>query len=147
SDTALFSHVQIKVLTPEQLFDSLVAVTGAPGRGDIGPRNKAANARPGPAGPRAAVVAFFTVEENADPTEYQAGIPQALRLMNSAQFANSPLVNQATRSGLSPEKGIERLFLATLSRRPSKAELDKFTAHVQKNDGKTAYSDILWALL
>src|SRR5262249_27311384 len=132
-----------KVLSPEQLYDSLAAVAGAE-RGQGGAR------RPGMKGPavgaRAQFVAFFSVEDAADPTEYQAGIPQTLRLMNSREFTNSPAL-QALKAGSSPAQVIERLYLTTLARRPTEAETAKLTAYAQKGDTKAAYGDILWALL
>src|SRR5213079_1912166 len=80
-DTVLFSHMNVKAFTPEQLYDSLVAVLGEPG-------NTRGAARPGAAGkggrltPRDQFVAFFDPGEGTKATEYEEGIPQALRLMN-----------------------------------------------------------------
>jgi hypothetical protein len=145
-DDKLFSHMAVKVMSPEQLFDSLGAVLG---------RNDAARpARRGPAGrgalsPREAFLAFFRTDDG-DPTEYTAGIPQALRMMNSPQMnGRSPLLNQLGKDGSGPAQNIERLYLATLARRPSAAETQRLVAHVEKNNGDAAkaYSDILWALL
>jgi hypothetical protein len=144
-DATLFSHMAVKVLAPEQLFDSLEAVIGkTPAPGGLG--------RPG-AGrqvgtPRQQFVTFFSGDENADPTEYQHGIPQALRLMNSPQVnRDAHLLNEAVKAD-APEKVIEQMFLGTLSRRPTEPELSKFTAYVKKGDtAKKAYGDILWALL
>src|SRR5262249_44604113 len=132
----LFSRMAIKMLTPEQMFDSLMLVLansdqpaagrggrfGRPGKGKFGgaggPAAKGGfGARPAPPAakegadknqeakdakpadlllklrqqalaPRNLFVNFFKVED-ADPTEYQAGIPQALRLMNAPQLNNA----------------------------------------------------------
>lgn len=149
-DTVLFSHMTIKPLAPEQLYDSLVSVVGA-GRGTPAGNRKAAQQKTnGPNNPRAQFVNFFMVEEGADPTEYQAGIPQALRLMNSPQLASNPaLLGQLERSA-APEKVIERLYLATLSRRPTPAEMERSVRYVREQgsgDVRKAHSDLLWALL
>ena len=71
---------------------------------------------------RDAFTTFFRIDEGTDPLEYQLGIPQALRLMNSPQFNNnSAAVDQAMQSGKAPAEVIENLFLRTLSRRPTAA--------------------------
>jgi hypothetical protein len=153
-DSALFSHMTIKVLTPEQLYDSLAVVIGTGDR-PVGGRGKkgakpAQQAKRGPVGARAQFVAFFGTEDGADPTEYQAGIPQALRLMNSPQLSNgAALLNQAARGNPPPARVIEQLYLATLSRRPTAAETARLTAYVGKHatEMRKAYGDILWALL
>src|SRR5206468_3616833 len=78
-DDKLFSRMLIKVLTPEQLFDSLVVATGNPGNRGLGkPINN----------PRAQFVSFFRSDGEGDAINYQRGIPQALRMMNSGQFLN-----------------------------------------------------------
>src|SRR5262249_13573981 len=102
----------------------------------------------GPVGPRDQFINFFRVEDGADPLEYQAGIPQALRLMNSPQTnANAAVIVEAAKGG-SPERAIQHLYLATVPRRPNAQELPRMMQYVsgQSNPG-TGYSDILWALL
>lgn len=143
ANEALFSRMAIKALTPEQLYDSLGRVMGE-SKGD---GNRKDNKGRVQAGPRAAFAAFFRTDDGADPTEYSGGIPQALRLMNSNQLNKaSGLVDQASK--LTPDKGIERLYLGTLSRRPTTEETQKMTAYLAKNsDSRKGYSDILWALL
>src|SRR5207247_2547693 len=97
---------------------------------------------------RAAFVAFFQGDEGADPTEYQAGIPQALRLMNSPQFNGTARLNAILGDAKTPEAGVEKLFLATLSRRPTAEETSKYAAYVaSRKDPKEGYADLMWALL
>ncbi len=153
ADEILFSHMAIKVLSPEQLYDSLVAVSGrdgqkAPGRGR---KQKAAGKRGGPRNARDQFIVFFRTDEGADPTEYQAGIPQALRLINSPQFNTGAalLKKVLDQPGRTPEQVLEQLYLATVSRRPTAAEVQKLTAYVKGQDGaaRKAYGDVLWALL
>ncbi|HXG11248.1 MAG TPA: DUF1549 and DUF1553 domain-containing protein [Gemmataceae bacterium] len=147
-DPALFAHMTVKVLTPEQLYDSLEQVLGParparPVLRNANPALQRAN------NPRNQFVAFFQGDENADPTEYQDGIPQALRLMNAPQANNlTAAVNRIAKGEQAPAAVIERLYLATLSRRPSTAEAERLTAYVQKQgDARQAYHDILWALI
>src|SRR5207244_650354 len=87
SDNVLYSHMAIKVLTPEQLYDSLSIVGGNPTDGGR-PAGKFGGPR-GANSPRDRFVAFFTGSENPKATDYEAGIPQALRLMNNAKLSGS----------------------------------------------------------
>src|SRR5262245_12708634 len=145
-DTTLFSHMNIKVLTPEQLYDSLTAILGDPGRaGGMG--RGAANGKGGPRSPRDQFVAFFDPGENTKATDYESGIPQALRLMNHPFTARNSLpVARDLAKGESKEKAIEKLYLTALSRRPTAAETAKLTAYAGEHPSD-AYGDILWALL
>ncbi len=79
-------------------------------------------------GPRDQFAAFFKGTDTSKPTDYEAGIPQALRLMNSPQMAAARLTNVAVRAGeisrgTTPAKAIEKLFVCTLSRRPTTDEI------------------------
>jgi hypothetical protein len=156
SGANLFAHMAVKVTSPEQLYDSLLAVVGTPNRqapqGRRGVNQKMANPapkRPG-ADPRNAFVSFFLSDEGADPTQYQAGIPQALRLMNSPELSGGAItLEQALKPARSPAQVIEQLYLATLSRRPIPAESQRLTQYVRSHstDARKAYRDILWAVL
>jgi hypothetical protein len=147
----LFSRMAIQVLTPEQLFDSLVQILGAPNQGNPRrrPPNAAAAALRRNIMPRTLFVAFFKGDDNAEPTEYQAGIPQVLRLMNSPQLNNLAMLGPILKSGKTPRQIVEHLYLAALSRRPTPHELERTLALVHKhaNEPRQAYGDILWVLL
>jgi Protein of unknown function (DUF1549)/Protein of unknown function (DUF1553) len=145
-DKVLYSRMEIKVLSPEQLYDSLMAVTGGFEGGRPGPAPKA---KGGPVTPRDRFVQFFMGSENPKATDYEAGIPQALRLMNNPRLSGSPaLLNEISKAGNQPNKVIERIYLMTVSRRPTEAETKRLTEYVAKaSDAKTGYGDILWVLL
>jgi hypothetical protein len=146
----LFSRMAVKVLSPEQLFDSLAQVLGTPQQpARPQPRQAAAAAILRNVTPRTLFVNFFKGDDNADPTEYQAGIPQVLRLMNGPQMNNAAMLTPILRSGKSPAQVVEHLYLATLSRRPTGHELNRTLALVRKHpdQARQAYADILWALL
>ena len=152
-DRTMFSHQGIKSLTPEQLYDSLAAVLGAPGANN-GPRPKTVVMKGPLQGPRDQFALFFMASENAQPTDYEAGIPQALRLMNSPLMANGRLLLAANRMAsvaspsTTPEKAVEKLYLGTLSRRPTASEAKKMKDHIAgQNDLKQAYADVMWVLL
>jgi hypothetical protein len=148
SDHLLFSHMNIKVLTPEQLFDSLVAVLGEPG-GRGAARRPAQNAGRGPATPRDQFIAFFDPGEGSRATDYQDGIPQALRLMNGPFLArNSLTVAREITRGLPQPQAMSRLYLTVLSRRPTAEESARLTAYAARAESReSAYGDVLWALL
>ena len=99
-------------------------------------------------GPREQFVNFFLAgAETTSATEYEAGIPQALRLMNSP-IANSPAaVRGVLGSARKPEDAIEQIYLAALSRRPTADEMKTLLAYVKRVGVPTAYSDILWVVL
>ena len=149
-DRTLYSHQAIKVLTGEQLFDSLTAVIG-PLAGKDNPMRKQPAFRGGPQGPRDVFAIFFRGSDDPKPTEYEAGIPQALRLMNSPVMAPARLTNVAGRitdRNAPPARAIEKLYLATLARRPTADEQKRLTEFVSKHqDQRAAYGDVLWALL
>jgi hypothetical protein len=148
-DTVLFSHMNIKAFTPEQLYDSLSAVLGEPGGRGNPARGGGAGGKGAPRSPREQFVAFFNPGENTKATDYEEGIPQALRLMNHPYTARGTAAKaRDLTKGLSKEKAIEKLYLSTLSRRPSSEEMTKMNAYIAKSDSPdTAYADILWALL
>src|SRR5262249_13403508 len=103
----------------------------------------------GPGNPKAAFVAFFGLEDGADPTEYAAGIPQVLRLMNSPQFNNLSLLGPMLRNARGQEEVVEKLYLATLARRPTTAEKErvgKFLARY-RDDRRSGLAGVLWALV
>jgi hypothetical protein len=145
-DPALFARMTVKVMSPEQLFDSLAQVTGA--QAVIAGRMRD-NPKRGPFGPRNQFVAFFLAgADEANPVEYEAGIPQALKLMNSRLVGDPRAARAYAAPGDRPAEVFERIYLAALSRRPTAAEVRRLDAHLAKSANPAAgYADILWAVL
>jgi hypothetical protein len=144
-DPDLYVRRAVRVLSPEQLFDSVTQILGE------APRTEAKQplAKKGPLqNPRQNFINFFRVED-ANPLEYQVGIPQALRLMNSVQMNRTDsAITAATRHGRQPAQVVEQLYLMTVSRPPTVQELQRMEAFVSKNgDNLRTYGDVLWALL
>ena len=155
ADAALFARQAVKVMTPEQQFDSLTTVL-APGRDPrtFTPPNMAKDKLPMAARylnltPRSLFVAFFENEDATDPTEFQEGIPQALRLMNAPQLNNAAILGGIMRENKAPEQVVERLYLTTLARRPTPQETERMTAYVaqHKSEIHNGYEDVLWVLM
>ena len=159
-DVRYFARVPLKPLTAEQLYDCLATATG---RADLGshfnrPMNLAIASNvdrfsdPG----RAAFLAQFRTSIDQR-TDYQAGIPQALILMNGPMIASAttdapkgvlrslsaPFFDDSTR--------IETLFVATLSRKPTDDEKSRYAEFLRgqaDNTGKSeTLGDVLWVLI
>ena len=115
---------------------------GRPGRPSEGARRQNLT-------PRSLFVAFFEDEDATDPTEFQQGIPQALRLMNGPQLNNAAVLVPMLRSNRTPEQIIERLYLITLSRRPTAQEQQRLVDYVaqHRNEPHDGYEDVMWVLM
>lgn len=147
----LFARMLVKTLSPEQLYDCLLRAA----RREEAPPARALPGQP-PMGDRQQFLARFNMATH-DPTDFSAGIPQVLALMNGAltDAATDPL-----RSGIllaidapffSDAERVEALFLAVLSRRPTDAEREQFVQYVQDQpdagERRKALGDMLWAML
>src|SRR5262249_17874831 len=145
ADESLFSRMAVKVMSPEQLYDSLRAVvTPSAKPEDERPAAAANQGRRGAGNARAQFVAFFQSDDGADPTEYQGGIPQALRLMNSAEFiGGDKWLNGIIGASQSATQNIERLYLGAVSRRPSAEESQRLASYLSthSSEPRKAYSD------
>jgi hypothetical protein len=143
-DTQWYSHMAVKVLTPEQLYDSL-AIVAPP----------TANRKGGKAAgdPRTEFVLFFRSDGDANPRAYDRGIPQTLRMMNAperfAPQSEAAAVRRVIEPGTSGAQALDKLYLHVLARTPTDDErkiLDEFLA---KHSGsrEEAYAEILWSLI
>jgi hypothetical protein len=145
-----FSRMATKVLTPEQLFDSTASILNIDAETMLEKMKKANPqlAKLPLANPRNRFVDFFLAgQEMANTKEYDVGIPQALKLMNGRIFGNPQSVKRimGNRKGTA---AIEELYLATLSRKPTKEEIDRCEKFINDSKSKdTSYVDILWALI
>ncbi len=131
-----FARMAIKPLTPEQLYDSLAIVLGHKGETPKEARKAAKEQaiKYEPKSLRAKFIAFFDVPDGADPTEYGTGIPQVLQLMNSPEMnKGSVLLDDALATSRTPAQAVDRLYLATLSRYPSKAERTRIEAFLHQS--------------
>ena len=150
ADITLVSHATMKVMIPEQLYDSLQVLqarAGGPPKGNDRVARPQALLR-GPGNGRDAFVNFFLAgADKANAAEYEAGIPQALRLMNSRQtLGNSPgAARSFAKPGATPAETLDEMYLATLSRRPTAGEVAKALSYL-KESGPTGMADVLWAL-
>ena len=142
ADPRLFSRMNVKALTPEQAFASLMTATAYRGR-DL----DAARAR---------FLARMTRGEQR--LDGQASIPQVLAMMNG-ELLQSALRTEGDNTlgaiGASPflDSGakVEALFLAALGRPPVPGEKERCAAFLEAGKaagrGDKALADIFWALL
>lgn len=154
ADVRLLARMNLKGLTPEQLFDSLAMATGY--REAANPNQRLSGF--GISTPRGDFLQRFANHSDKK-TEHTTSILQALSLMNGKFVADSTDVVQSYALGAildapffdTTEKKIEALHLATLSRKPRPAELERLVKYVDRDnpsgDRKKALADVLWVLL
>jgi ferric-dicitrate binding protein FerR (iron transport regulator) len=157
ADTAGFSRMSVKVLTPEVIFDSLAIVcvgdknfvpakAGVKGTKSAGKGTKSYTM---PEQSRAQFARFFRTGEDADPTEYTQGIPQLLRLMNGPMLnGEAAVIDRLIASEVTREEAITTLYLTTLSRRPRESEIKLLSEYLsRREDAREGYTGALWILL
>ena len=154
ADPRRFARMNLKGLTPAQLFDSLVAATGF--REPAAFRNQANFGFIQPGNPRSQFLNRFV---NTDrPTETSTTILQALMLMNGqfigdqTDLAKSEVLAAIVDvPGWDTKQRVSTLFLTAFARNPTPDELDKFGSYVDrggaKGDKKQALADVFWVLL
>ncbi len=150
NDSTGLSHMNIKVLSAEALLDSLAIAFGREMLSAERPKMNFRNPLLPLYSPREKFIRLFqTNRKFSDATEYTRGVPQLLFLMNQPQFnAGAPFVKQLAADGNNPLQNIDRLYLATLSRRPSEQERDASIRFVkQQPTPREGYDGVLWTLI
>jgi Protein of unknown function (DUF1549)/Protein of unknown function (DUF1553) len=157
ADAVLVSKMAVKPVGPEALYDSMMVVYAASkslpagGKPATGKPVKPGTGKPaGPAmSPRDEFIHFFRGPGGAEPYELGHGIPQFLRRMNGETFnASSPIIGRMVREGANPERVIDTLFLATLTRRPTVDEQALMLKYVAgRANPEEGYAGVLWVLL
>ncbi len=143
TDSQLFSHVAVKVLSPEVLYDALATAMSA------GPVPGGKRALPGLGSRGQFMQLFSALGDAAETGEYSAGIPQLLKLMNAEEFnRGTPIVDRLVKAGASPAQAVEELYLASLCRRPTADEVRLLSDYVaRRSDRQSGYAGVLWILL
>lgn len=158
-DDVYFSHYLLKQMTPEQFFNSLMTASEAYKSGAVTPeqayRLKQELKRQ--------FTAVFGNDENAEADTFAGTIPQALMLMNGRLIQQATSLdkgsylrrvidsNRRRYANGAPAKIIDELYLAALSRFPTRTErslaLRLVAQYARQNREDEAYQDIFWALL
>jgi hypothetical protein len=149
-DVAVFSHMYLKSMTAEQLYDSLIIATNAHKSGS-GSWEKAEETRQ--KWMQQFVQAFGT-DENDESTSFDGTIPQALMMMNGELIQNAlsdakgTLLYDVLNTKGHPTEKVKQLYMATLSRTPSSREI-KTADRILKGAATPveAFQDLYWALL
>ncbi len=152
-DDGLFSQMQLKPMTPEQLFDSLLTATMAhrAGSGDEGHVRRDAWMRQ--------FLFAFANDEAEESTSFQGTIPQALMMMNgdlmNTALSGKPgsflaeVIEQASHQGRAPDAYmVNSIYLAALSRPATAKELSLARQYLAAYpDSLQVLQDLFWALL
>lgn len=148
----LYAHMPVKALSAEQLYDSLNRVLVRRNQGQM----PGLNLRSPLLDPQRQQFLTKMQGQGRSPLEYQAGILQALTLLNGSDLAEattsdrSPLLLALDAPVFDEGDRLDTLFLATLSRPPTADERALFLKHLasrQASDRPQAWSDLLWAVL
>ena len=147
----LFSHMYLKSMQAEQLYDSLIVASNAHQSGN---GSWSAQEEQRRRWMQQFVVAFDN-DENDESTTFNGTIPQALMMMNSELIdkacsveRGSFLFEQMSSPGAETQK-INDLYLAALTRKPTRAEMTKMQKALARygNAKLNGYQDMFWALL
>lgn len=147
----LFSHMYLKSMQAEQLYDSLIVASNAHQSGN---GSWSAQEEQRRRWMQQFVVAFDN-DENDESTTFNGTIPQALMMMNSELIdkacsveRGSFLFEQMSSPGAETQK-INDLYLAALTRKPSRAEMTKMQKALARYGAAklNGYQDMFWALL
>jgi hypothetical protein len=154
-DETLFSHMALKPMTLEQLFDSLLTATSAhkTAGGDSDDRKRDDWLKK-------FVVVFSTNDEGEEGSNFQGTIPQALMMMNGDLMEQAVggkrgsflanLLEQAQMQRRTPPVlfMVNHLYLAALSRPPTARERTMADRFLSNNpDTINVLEDVFWALL
>jgi Protein of unknown function (DUF1553)/Protein of unknown function (DUF1549) len=149
-ESALFTHVYVKSMTAEQLYDSLIVATNAHKSGRSGWEQSEKQRQEW----LQQFVRTFGTDDGEESNSFDGTIPQALMMMNGDLVKDAVSVKSGSHLGdLLAGKGndvqkIQRLYLTALGRQPTKAELGKAQGYLKGNrDHLAVYQDLFWALL
>ncbi|TWU09672.1 hypothetical protein CA54_49140 [Symmachiella macrocystis] len=146
----LFSHVYMKQMNAEQLFDSLLVATNAhqSGQTDL---EKSKQRRQNWL---QQFVRTFGTDENDEATSFNGSIPQALMMMNGELIENAvsakegSFLHSVLANSDNDSKKITTLYLTALGRRPLGKEQKAAQQLINRSsDRLTGYQDLFWALL
>lgn len=150
-EVPLFSHMYLKSMQAEQMYDSLIVASNAhkSGKGGWGAQEEQRRRW------MQQFVVAFENDENDESTTFNGTIPQALMMMNSELMEKACSVERGSflfESMSSPgneAQKIQELYLAALSRNPSKTEIGKVQKMLKSygNQKLMGYQDLFWALL
>jgi hypothetical protein len=147
----MFSHFYLRQMTPEQLYESLTVATEA----SRAARNSDEQEQAKMQWMRQFTIAFGT-DEGDDTTTFNGTIPQTLMMFNgdlikkaTANEKSGFLERISNDQKLTNAAKINYLFMATLARKPTKAEIDwaNDLLTARKGNPVAALQDVFWVAL
>lgn len=150
-ETPLFSHIYVKPMRAEQLYDSLIVATNAHKTGRAGWEQSEEQRQEW----LQQFVQTFGTDDNEESSGFDGTIPQALMMMNGPLTKDAVALKPGSHlAEVLSGKGNERqklntLYLSVLSRMPTSAEWAKFQKYAAGAGGNpiAVYQDMFWALL
>ncbi len=144
-----FSHFYLRQMTAEQLYQSLVAASGATAKGSYEEQERQRRQWL-----QQFVVAFGT-DEGDEATTFNGSIPQALMLFNgeltqqATSDADGGFIKRLMMTGKSSKDRVSSLFLTGLARRPTKDETAMSGKLLAARGGNEVamLQDMWWAII
>jgi len=148
-ETPKFSHFYLRQMTAEQLYQSLVAASGATAKGSYEQQERQRREW------MSQFVVAFGTDEGDEATTFNGSIPQALMLFNgdltkqAVSDAEGGFLSRLSTEGKTPRDRVTTLFTAGLSRRPTKDELTIASKLLMARGGKEVpmLQDMWWAII
>ena len=155
-DSTNFSHMTPRRLGAEQLMDAVAQATGSRPNFPEVPEDTLASQLPDPHVGKEGFLDLFgrPTRETACECERRTelSLPQALNLVNGATISEAVAdpkgrVAKLVLSGRPDAAMVEELYLASLSRLPTKSETESGQAYLAGGSRTARAHDLLWALL
>jgi hypothetical protein len=148
-EPAKFSRFYLRQMSAEQLYRSMVTATDAAGSGSYEEQENERRRWL-----KQFVVAFGT-DEGDEATTFNGSIPQALMLFNgeltkkAISTKQGSFLDRLADRSKSPQDAVKELFLAGLSRRPERKEMQVASKLLVARDGdvKAMMQDMWWAII
>lgn len=156
NDTKYFSHANTRLLSAEQLLDAICRVTSMPEKFTGLPEGTRATQLPSPDVDSDFLKVFG---QPARETACACERSTDSNLSQALQMINGPLVHGKVRgetnrlrvlanAGKNNQEIVTDLYIAALCRKPSEAELNAATKHVEgSSDRMRGLEDVCWAIL
>ncbi len=149
-ETPKFSHFYLRQMQAEQLYESLAVTTGGAKKNLSWEEQEEIKNQWLQQFNRA-----FGNDEGGEATNFNGSIPQVLMMFNSDMIreatgvAEGTLVGDVANSSMSQKQMVDTIFMAGLSRKPTRDEVALAKSLVNANNGDLAQglSDLWWVIL
>ncbi len=153
-DDKLFSRALVRSLSPEQIFASVFQATELEERQDARMMRGAFLDRV-KKNVLQSFVQTFDDDEMMEEDTFEGTIPQALMMLNGQVITRGvepkpgTTLNRILTGGGDAARKIERIFLATLVRKPTAAETERCRKYLEEDPQSKmeAFKDIVWSLI